>query len=144
MPGKRIRGQEVSVALVQDGVTLDTLTAVKSFEFTYQQEIKNEGYLGETSERVDSIYKAIKGQLEIHTSDKAGFVLAQALVEKAARRTPNMKINIKCTFSYANGDRVKCTIPDVEFGDIPFNSANRTDYVSTRLDFAASEAILVF
>lgn len=144
MPGKRIRGQEVSIALVQDGVTLDTLTAIKSFEFTFQQELKNEGYLGETSERVDSIYKAIKGQLEIHTSDKAAFVLAKSLIDKAARRTPNMRINIKCTFAYSNGDRVRATIPDVEFGDIPFNAANRGDYVQTRLDFAASEALLVF
>jgi hypothetical protein len=144
MAGKRIRGQEVSIALVQDGVTLDTLTAIKSFEFTYQQEIKNEAYLGETSERVDSIYKAIKGQLEFHTSDNAAFKLAEALVSKAQRRTPGMRINIKCTFAYANGDRVKATLPDVEFGDIPFNVANRSDYVSTRLDFACSEAILVF
>lgn len=144
MAGKRIRGQEVQVMLVQDGVTLATLTAIKSFEFTYQQEIKNEAYLGETSERVDSIYKAIKGQLELHTSDKAAFVLAEALVSKAQRRTPNTRINIKCSFNYANGDRVKGTLVDVEFGDIPFNTANRSDYVTTRLDFACSEALLVF
>lgn len=143
MAGKRIRGQEVSILIILDGTTLDTLTAIKSFEFTFQQEIKNEGYLGETAERVDSIYKAIKGQLELHTSDKAAFVFAKAIIDKAQRRTPNVRVNIKCTFNYSNGDRVRATIPDVEFGDIPFNVANRTDYVSTRLDFAASEALLV-
>jgi len=137
---QRLKGQEVEVILVVDGSPADTITAVKSFEFTYQTELKDEGFLGETTNRKDSVYNGIKGRMELQTDNKDIWTLFKAIVDKARRRTPGTKINIKATMNYPNGDRVRVIIPDAEFGELPFNVGGRGDYAHTTLDFAASDA----
>ena len=63
---QRIKGQEVETLIVVDGAPRDTITDIRSFEFAFQTEIMSEGYLGETTERKDSIFKGIRGRLELH------------------------------------------------------------------------------
>lgn len=137
---QRIKGQEVIVILVVNGQPQAEITAIKSFEMTYQLEIKKEGYLGETTDRRDSIFNGIGGSMEVHLETKAIFTTFNAIVDKARRRTPGVVINIKTTLNFPNGDRVRVIIPNVEFGELPVNFGSRADYGTTTFTFEAQDA----
>jgi hypothetical protein len=137
---QRIKGQEVETILVLNGTPQSTITDIKSFEFTFDLDIMSEGYLGETTDRKDAVFKGISGNMELHFENADVFKLFTAIVDKARRRTPGTKINIKATLNFPNGNRPKVMIPDVEFGAIPVSFGSRTDYGSIKLDFQAAEA----
>jgi hypothetical protein len=136
---KRLIGQDVEVILIVNGEPRDTLTAIKSFEVTFQNEIKDEGFLGETTNRKDTVFNGIKGRMEMQTDNKDLWVLFKSIVDKSRSRQAGTRINIKATMHYPNGDNVRVIVPDAEFGELPFNVGSRTDYAHTTLDFAASE-----
>lgn len=140
MPSQRILGQNVSIIIIQDSAPLQDLNCVRSFSWTYELEIKDEGYLGETTNRKDSVFKGVKMDMELHTNNNKVFALIQSAVDKARRRTPGTRINIKCSLTWPNGDVARVTFPDVEFGDFPISAGSRTDYVTVKLDAACSEA----
>jgi len=140
MATQRLLGQQVSIIIIQDSAPLTELNCIRSFSFTYELEMKDEGYLGETTNRKDSVFKGVKMDLELHTNNNKIFTLIQSAVDKARRRTPGTRINIKCSLVYSNGDTVRVTFPDVEFGDFPVSIGSRTDYVTVKLDAACSEA----
>jgi hypothetical protein len=48
---QRLKGQEVEVLLVVDGEIQDTTTDIRSFEVAAKTELKEEGYLGEKTNR---------------------------------------------------------------------------------------------
>lgn len=137
---QRIKGQETEVMLVVDGSPQATITTIKSFEMTWQLEKSSEGFLGETTDRKDSVFKGISGSLDMQLENADAFGLVVKIVDKARRRTPGTKINIKTTLNFPNGDRPRIMIPNVEFGDIPLNLGGRTEFVTMKLDFEASEA----
>mgnify|MGYP000267012472 FL=1 len=143
MASQRVLGQNVSVIIIQDSDILDEVNCVRSFGFTYELEIKDEGYIGETTNRKDSVFKGIKLDMELHTNNTKVFSLIQSAVDKARRRTPGTRINIKATISYPNGQQARVTFRDVEFGAFPVNASNRTDYVTIKLDAACSDAMAV-
>jgi len=140
---QRIIGQNVTLAIIQDGAVLDEITTIKSFSFTFEQEIKDEGYLGETTNRKDSVFKGIKLDMDMHLANNKIFNLVKSAVDKARRRTPGVNFTIKCKMTWPNGDVARVTFPNVEFGAFPFSSSSRTDYVSVKLDGACSEATVV-
>lgn len=136
---QRLKGQEVEVLIVVDGNPQTNITAIKSFDVTLEQDILDEGFLGETTNRKDSIYNGISGNIEFQTDDQGIFDILTKIVDKARRRTPGLKINIKATLNYPNGQRPKILVPDVEFGAMPFNVGSRSDYATIKLPFAASD-----
>ena len=137
---QRIKGQEVELLLVSNGQPLTTIQTIRSFEFAFKTEILSEGYLGETTERQDSIFKGVRGRMEMHTDNEDILALFFAIVDKARRRVPGAIINIKATLNYPNGQRPRMLFPDVEFGELPFNFASRADYGAITLEFACQEA----
>ena len=140
---QRIKGQEVEVLIIARGVVQTNLTAVKSFSFTFQQEIKSEGYLGETTNRKDSIFNGIAGEMEYNFTDKAIFDLIGTITDKAQRRTAGIVINVKATMNFPDGTRARVIIPDVEFGELPVNFGSRSDYGAVRMPFEASNARVI-
>jgi len=140
MSATRILGQNVQLMIIRDGEPLQEINCIRSFSFTYELEIKDEGYLGETTNRKDSVFKGIKLDMELHTNSNKIFNLVQSAVDVARRRTPGTRFNIKCTLTWPNGDVARVTFPDVSWGDFPFNANGRTDYVTVKMDAACSEA----
>jgi len=143
MPSQRLLGQNVSIIIIQDSAPIEEINCIKSFSFTYELEIKSEGYLGEFSERKDSIYKGVKMDMEIHTNNHRILGLVKSAVDKAKRRTPGIRINMKCTMTWPNGDVARVTFPEVEFGAFPFQVGGRGDYVSVKVEGACSDALAV-
>ncbi len=137
--GQRIKGQEVELLLVVNGNPKSNLTSVRSFEVTLNTEILSEGYLGETTERKDSIFKGLSGKMSLHIDSQEILKVFQAIVDKARRRTPGTKINVKATLNFPNGQRPRVLISDVEFGPMPLSFGSRQDYGSVDLNFEASD-----
>lgn len=140
MPSQRLVGQNVTVIIIKDSQPLQELNCIKSFEFTFELEMKDEGYLGETTNRKDSVFKGVKGRMELHTNNNAIFTFIKDAMDRARRRVPGTRINIKASYTWPNGDTARVTFPDCEFGDFPVKTGGRTEYVSVDIDFACSEA----
>lgn len=135
MADQRIKGQEVEVLLLLDGEVQDTITDVRSFEVAPKLETKEEGYLGEKTNRYDEIFNGVRGRLELHFENDDVFDLIFAIIDRATRRTPGIQINIKATLSFPNGDRPRVLVSNAFFGEIPINFASRGDYGTVGLDF---------
>lgn len=99
----------------------------------------SEGYLGETTERKDSIFKGVSGKVEFHLESQAMLEVFTKIVDNAKKRTTPVLINIKATLNFPNGDRPKILISNVEFGSLPLNFSSRSDYATTSLDFTAPD-----
>ncbi len=143
MAPTRIKGQEVEILIVSNGVVEENITAIRSFEVAAKLETKEEGYLGETTQRYDEIFNGLRGRMEVHNVTRAVFDLMLKVVDRAKRRTPGFQINIKATFNFPDGDRPRVFIEDAFFGEIPFNAAGRADYVTASLDFQSSDISII-
>ncbi len=139
MAEPRLKGQEVEVILIVDGTVQDTITDVRSFEIAAKLEIKEEGYLGEKTNRYDEIFNGMRGRIEFHFENDDIFGLITSVVDRAKRRVPGVQINIKATFNFPNGDRPRVLVPNVSFGEIPINFGSRGDYGTMGLEFAAED-----
>jgi hypothetical protein len=137
---QRIKGQEVEIILLVNNEPRENLTTCKSLEWTFKTELLQEGYLGETTDRYDTVYKGVSGNMEFHFNSIEPFNIARSVISKARRRTPGDKINVKFTCNFPSGKRARIVIPDLEFGPMPFGFSERSGYGSFKIDFAASDA----
>lgn len=135
---QRIKGQEISLMLVVGGQAQSTLTAIRSFEVTPKLEKKQEGYLGETTDRYDEVFQGCDFRMEYHYEDDAGLKLIEAIIERAARRTPGVQVNIKATLNFPSGRRKLVILQDAFFGNLPFGFSSRTEYGTLSVDGSCS------
>lgn len=125
---QRIKGQEIEVRLIVDGVLQTTLTDIRSFDVTPKLEKLEEQYLGETSMRYDEIFNGVDFSMDLHLEDSAAFKFMNAVLERARRRVPGTKINIKARLNFANGQTPIVMLEDCFFEDIPLAFGGRSDY----------------
>ncbi len=137
MPAQRIKGQEVQVLFTRAGALEDTLTDTQDFEFEPKIELKEAGYLGESSNRHDEIFNGCKfsGTLHLHSQDWFKYQLA--IVARAQRQQPDVVFNISAVMSFPNGDTPSVLIPDVHFGPVPHGVRSRGDYMTVKIEGAA-------
>lgn len=140
----RVRGAEVQFRLTRNGTLEKTLTAVKSFTFEAMIEVKQEGYLGETNDRFDDIFKGCSGNVVFHPESQDAWTLIAFIRDRAARRSPqsNHRINVKFVANLPDGTRPSITIPDLKFENIPLNAPARDQYVETTLSFKADDFMI--
>ncbi len=137
---QRIKGQEIEIVMTVDGAPQENLTNARSLEFAFKTELIQEGYIGETTDQYDTIFKGISGRIEFHMSNPEAFNIVARILEKARSRQPGTRFNVKVTLNFPNGARVRVIIPDVEFGELPFAFGSRADYGTFNIEFGASEA----
>lgn len=136
---QRLKGQEVSITVMKDGVAVTSLSDIRNFTLTPNFDRLTEGYLGETTDRYDEMYKGISFELEAHL-EEPGFVdFIEAVRDRARRRIPDTKINIFATLNFPNGQRVRIVLQNCFFADMPFNVGSRQDYGSVKLSGAAED-----
>ena len=140
--GERIKGQEVRVVLVVNRRPVTTVSACRSLDFGFDQEIKSEGYLGETSERKDTIFKGIDGKLEFHLEGRELLDIAAYTVEISRRRVASAKVNLQFALRFPGARPVQVIAPNVVFGKWPFQIGGRAEYVSVSVDWACTEIVL--
>ena len=131
----RIKGQEVSIAILLDGTLQTEIDTVQSAEIEFELELMEEGYLGETSDRVDSVFKLMRIALTGHVSNSTYLDLANAIVLRAQNRAgAATRIDIVGTFAFPDGSLRSLIIPDVYFEAIPINIGGRAEFIEFNLN----------
>jgi hypothetical protein len=141
MGQKRLKGQEVFITLLGDGKELKaTWKAIVNFDFTDDIEILDEGYIGETSQRYDSVYNGTSFSAEGHMHSKNEDDLRIAIKDKAQRRDGSIgRFDIGMTIPYPSGATRTITLLDVEFGSVKISVGGRAEYVSISFEGNCSE-----
>lgn len=140
MAEPRLKGQEVEVRMLIDGALSDAFTAIASFNDTMKLEKKQEGFLGETTDRYDEIFTGFDGSMEMQVSNQRWMLFQAQIKARARREQPNIQFNIVVTDFYPNGDTPTRTYVDVFFGPQPKSVASRGDYVKVSIDFSSSDS----
>lgn len=140
MPQQRIKGQETIITILQDGDLRSRIDSITDAEVSFDLEILEEGYLGETANRFDAIFNGMGIKLTGHLTNKQFIDFTQAIVGRAQRRAGGaIQIDIATTLVFPGGDLVNIGIPDVQFGAVPFSDGGREEYVEWTLEGKASE-----
>jgi hypothetical protein len=135
----RLKGQEVSIRVVQDATTVDTLDSISSMNDEVALEIKEDGFLGEPVNRFDEILNGYGGDFEMQLTNANWTRWQQAIIDRATRRKPSLKFNIVRTDFYASGDSSIFTYKDVKWGSMPTTIGARGDFVKVKASFKCSE-----
>lgn len=135
----RLRGQEVEIRIFTDSVLEDSMTLVASMEETFKLEKKEDGFLGEVTNRYDHIFNGVDGKLEIQINSNAWMRFQNAIKAQAQRKQPATVFNVVRTDFYANGETSVITYNDVKFGPSPTSVAGRGEFVKVSLDWSASD-----
>ena len=136
---QRIKGQEISATILVNGVEQATLRDIKNLSITPNFDKLAEGYLGETSDRYDEIFKGVGFEMEVHLEDDSAIKFIETVKDRAQRRTPGVVINIFATLNFANGSRPRIIMQDCFFADMPFNVGSRADYASVKLSGSCTD-----
>lgn len=133
----RVKGQEVSILFTGPEGEIE-LAARQSFEATVLLDTLSEGYLGETTERKDDVYRGIEGRLSIHLETDAYLTLIQTAKERSQRQRAGV-FNLSAVMSFPSGEIRRVFIEDVKFGNFPLNVGGRDEYVTGEINFAADD-----
>lgn len=137
--GDRIKGQEVSIRVVDTGQLVASIDSITSFNEEMKSEIKEDGFLGESTNRFDDIHNGYGGDFEaqFRRSDVTDFQLrVQARQE---RRNPNIVFNVIRTDLHADGTSTVFNYVDVKWGSMSTNVGSRADFVKLKTQFACSK-----
>lgn len=137
---QRVKGQETRITFTSPTGTVTALNAVQSFEFELQTEILSEGYLGETTERKDDVFKGVRGRMEVHIDSQDYFRFIDQVKQRSQRRTAaDAQFTATCAFNMPNGQRPRALLADLFFGAMPVNAGSRDEFVSATIEFECSE-----
>lgn len=139
MTDQRLKGQEVSIRVVNDGVVAAAIDSVSTFNDNIDAEIKSQGYLGEFVNRFDDVLNGFGGDMEINLTRADSDTLDQMIMARMTRQSPNLVFNVIRTDFFPNGDSNIYTYSDAKFGAIGTTVASRTDYVKKKYQFKCSE-----
>lgn len=138
MANQRIKGQEVEVSVLSNGVA-SVFTDINSFEMQSVTETKEEGYLGEKANRYDEFYKGWTASLKMHNGNGEIFKFQNIVKDRAQRRTPGVVINIKATLNFPNGDRARVILSDAFFDEMGIAFGSRDAYGETSMSAKGTE-----
>src|SRR5512147_918828 len=97
----RLRGQDIVLRILQDGALVDELQAVGSFNDEVKLEIKEDGFLGEPTNRYDQILNGYGGDLEVQVNSPS-YLTFVASVEAKGKREAFPIFNVVQTQLYSN------------------------------------------
>jgi hypothetical protein len=137
--GDRIKGQELSIRVVDNGNLVTSLDSISSFNEEMKSEIKEDGFLGENTNRFDDIHNGYGGDFEFQFR-RADWVEFQLRVEaRQTRKNPNIVFNVVRTDLYPDGSSTIFTYLDVKWGAMTSGVGSRGDFVKGKTSFACSK-----
>ena len=139
MPLQRVKGQETIITILKDGELQARIDSISDAEVTFDIEILEEGYIGETANRFDSIFNGMTIKISGHMTNKQLITLATAVVQRAQRAGGVNRIDMAITLIFPGGDLVTISVPDVHFQSIPITDGGREEYVGYSLEAKGSE-----
>lgn len=138
-PGLRLRGQEVRVVVMQDGATIAEINSVASTDSNTDLVIQEDGFLGETANRYDTILNGFGGGFEMQLTTANWIKFADAAIAKAQRVSPGTIFNVVRIDLFSDGSSIVHTFSDVAWGPIPETVGGRAEFVKVKLTFKCSE-----
>jgi hypothetical protein len=138
-PSQRIKGQEVSLLMTQDGNLISDAIDVQQFEHNVEFEILEQGYLGEKGNRTDEVFNKVSGSFQLHIHEQTWFKIQSAIKDRAQRITPDTVFNLTEVFVFPNGQTPTVTFPDIKFGKQATTVSSRKDYVVVKCEFACDD-----
>lgn len=139
MADPRLKGQEISVRVVNAGVVVQEIDSISNLNEATMLELKEAGYLGETTNRFDEILNGFSGDFEFNITRANWIALELAIIARARRQTPDVVFNVVVTDLQPNGESVIKTYLDVAWGELPRSVPGRGDYVKPKLQFKCAE-----
>ncbi len=140
----RIKGQQAFMTIMRDGDPQLSIDSIQSLEVEFMMELLEEGYLGETANRFDSLYNGMRVKVEGHCNSEAYMELMIAIKEKAQRRAGStIRIDITASYAFENGDFPTLVLQDVHFDSMPLTIDSRQAFQSFSLEGKASELLKV-
>lgn len=124
--------------MTQNGATLAQLDSIQDTEVTIKLRLLEEGYLGETAQRYDEVFDGFAAALTAHMTTGRIYDIVQAVIDRARRRTPGVKFNLKMSVQFPNGERKRVVINDLFFSDIPNTIPKRDAYASIKFTVGAT------
>ena len=136
--GDRLEGQEVSIRVIDSGTMVASLDSITSFNDEMSSEIKQDGFLGEVSDRFDDIFNGWKGDFEaqFRRADVTNF--QTRVQERQQRKAVTRVFNVVRTDLYPDGTSTVFTYVDVKWGAMSTSAGSRTDFVKLKTSFACS------
>ena len=136
---QRIKGQEISVRINQDGTTVAAIDTISTFNDEVKLRLLEAGYLGEVVNRFDEILDGYGGDMEINVTQASWITLVLAIEQRARREVINTVFNVVRTDLFPNGDTLVLVYSDVHWGPVPTTVGSRSDYVKVKLTFSCSQ-----
>lgn len=136
---QRIKGQEISVRVINSGNVVAAIDSITTFDDSVDIDIKGVGYLGEFTDRFDNVMMGYSFNGELNLTNASADQLDQAIINKAQRLTPDLVFNVIRTDFYPNGDSNIYTYQDVTFGGIPTTVGGRAEFVKKKITGKCSE-----
>jgi hypothetical protein len=140
---RRISGQDVLLTITSAGQPVAALSDFKSFEIELMFDRKQEGFLGETSDRFDEFLTGFKFTADLELESQDVFKFLQSIIDRATRRTNALQIDIAATLQFPDGSRPKFFGNDAFFSAVPLSFGGRTEFGTIKLDGAGSNPRLV-
>lgn len=142
----RGKGQDCRVTFTGPTGTVDILniSGIRSWNGTFKYKKLEEGYQGEFTQRYDEIFMGCDGDMEAHIAGGDFLVFAQQVKDRAQRNIiAEAEFSMLVSVTFGTGQRARILFPDVHFGDMPFKSPARDEYVTVGIDFSGSEGIFI-
>ncbi len=136
---QRIKGQEIRVAISQDGAAIAAIDSVGTLGDETAFDLKEDGFLGEPINRFDEILNGYGGDFEMQVTTSAWMVFQQAVRDRATRVTPGTVFNVVRTDLFPNGESLVITYGDVHWGAQPTTVGGRGEFVKIKATFKCSE-----
>jgi hypothetical protein len=132
---QRVKGQETELTLSIDGVDQESMALVKDMELEFEIDNPEQGYLGETANRVDAVFKGVSGSANLHFESAGPFDVLRRILDKASRQTPDTLFTFLTTIRFSDGTTRRITLPDVSFGNVTLKTSGREDYSEISLSW---------
>ena len=136
---QRLKAQEVSIIIVRNSVVEAELTDIQDFNANILLELIQQGYIGETTDRFDEVFKGSKFDFSMHHHSQDWVTFNNALIRRARRLEIGTVINVSAVFAFPNGQTPTWIWPDSFFGEIGVNLPGRAEYMKSKYQGGCGE-----
>jgi len=136
---ERIKGQEVSITFIEGGKVVHEVNDVQSADVEFQMEILSEGFLGETTDRKDDVFRGVSGRVTIHLEDSESLSFFHRLIARSRRHIDTFHVHMYMTLDFPSSGDPVLVLYDIRFGAIPLSMSDRASYTTVDLEFECSD-----
>lgn len=126
---QRIKGQEVNIGVLVDGVPQTIVSDVRNFELTPKFTKLEEQYLGQPTKQYDELFDGVDFKMDLHFEDAGVIDFIQTVKARAQNQTPGVTINITAKLNFPNSTiKPVIILQNCFFENMPIEFGSRSEY----------------